>query len=239
MPSSVGGTREVPDEYAGAAHRELDRALHRARRANQAILLTACVALALVGTFVPGLFKFSFGFIAGAMLALIAFARDRSKRRAASGDAERRTAKVLRQLADAGWVVRHDGPSDNGNAGHLLIGPGGVYLVNTENWSGEISISDNGFPRTENADASDEWGQYSLPGRMQAAAAAKSQTLTALVGEAVWVEAVVVFWGRFDQMFVVTDKVTYVHGAALATWLQSRAETLPMPKRHALLAKFQ
>ena len=243
MAPSLGGTREVPGEDTEGEHRELRRAYRRTRRANQAILLTTCLALALAGTVVPGLFKFLFGLIAGAALALVVFLRHRMpagvERWAEGGDGERRTAKVLRPLADAGWVVRHDRQTDDGTVEHLLIGPTGVYLLDTKDWSGEICVSEAGFPRSQHADTGDEWEQYTLPGRMHAAAAATSQSLTALVGQAIWVRAVVVFWGRFDQAVVSTDKVTYVHGDVLVAWLGSQPETMSPATRHALLTKVQ
>jgi hypothetical protein len=73
-------------------------------------------------------------------------------RRGACG--ERRTARALRKLVRQGWTVLHDvavsGSRANGD--HLLIGPPGVFLVDSKAWHGTItqavdgSAWHNGYP---------------------------------------------------------------------------------------------
>jgi hypothetical protein len=55
-------------------------------------------------------------------------------RRGARG--ERRTARALRKLVRQGWSVLHDVavPGSRANGDHLLIGPPGVFLVDTKAW---------------------------------------------------------------------------------------------------------
>ena len=82
--------------------------------------------------------------------ALGVVANDRAWRRGASG--ERVTAMWLGRLPE-GWHVFHDVPvGDRGaNIDHVVIGPGGVFTVNTKNltgklWVGATSIRRNGHP---------------------------------------------------------------------------------------------
>jgi Nuclease-related domain len=65
-------------------------------------------------------------------------------RRGARG--ERRTARALRPLLRAGWTVLHDVaiPDSRANADHLLIGPPGVFVVDTKAWHGHISLGPDG-----------------------------------------------------------------------------------------------
>jgi Nuclease-related domain len=65
-------------------------------------------------------------------------------RRGARG--ERRTARALRPLLRAGWTVLHDVaiPDSRANADHLLIGPPGVFLVDSKAWHGHISLGPDG-----------------------------------------------------------------------------------------------
>ena len=73
-------------------------------------------------------------------------------RRGASG--ERRTARALRKLVRQGWTVLHDVaiPGSRANGDHLLIGPPGVFLVDSKAWHGTITqaidgqASHNGHP---------------------------------------------------------------------------------------------
>ncbi|WP_344948251.1 nuclease-related domain-containing protein [Sphaerisporangium flaviroseum] len=59
----------------------------------------------------------------------------RSWRKGAAG--ERRTARALRRLERAGHLVLHDRalPRGKANVDHLVIGPAGVFVVDTKNWN--------------------------------------------------------------------------------------------------------
>jgi hypothetical protein len=65
-------------------------------------------------------------------------------RRGARG--ERRTARRLRPLVRAGWTVLHDLaiPGSRANGDHLLIGPPGVFLVDSKAWHGTITLAVDG-----------------------------------------------------------------------------------------------
>jgi hypothetical protein len=54
---------------------------------------------------------------------------------------ERRTARQLDRLTRHGWVVLHDlaVPGSGANADHLIIGPAGVFLVDSKNWRGHLA----------------------------------------------------------------------------------------------------
>ncbi|WP_082588812.1 nuclease-related domain-containing protein [Terrabacter sp. Root181] len=64
---------------------------------------------------------------------------------AAGADGERRVAGVL-GLLPVGWHVHHDRLLRPGrtltNLDHVVIGPSGVYLVDTKNWAGGTSVHD-------------------------------------------------------------------------------------------------
>ncbi len=59
---------------------------------------------------------------------------------------ERRTARHLRKLARQGWTVLHDLaiPGSRANGDHLLIGPPGVFLVDSKAWHGHITLAIDG-----------------------------------------------------------------------------------------------
>jgi hypothetical protein len=66
-------------------------------------------------------------------------------RRGAAG--ERRTARLLRPLEDRGWVVLHDLaiPGSAANIDHLVIGPGGVAVVDSKQYRGRLRLDPNGL----------------------------------------------------------------------------------------------
>jgi hypothetical protein len=59
---------------------------------------------------------------------------------------ERHTARQLHRLARQGWVVFHDlaVPDSRANADHLIIGPAGVFLVDSKNWRGHLAFAPDG-----------------------------------------------------------------------------------------------
>jgi Nuclease-related domain len=66
-------------------------------------------------------------------------------RRGAAG--ERRTARLLRQLEQRGWVVLHDlaVPGSPANIDHLVIGPGGVVVIDSKQYRGRLQLDANGL----------------------------------------------------------------------------------------------
>jgi hypothetical protein len=65
-------------------------------------------------------------------------------RRGAAG--ERRTARLLGQLERLGWVVLHDlgVPGSRANIDHLLIGPGGIFVIDSKQYRGRLRLDSSG-----------------------------------------------------------------------------------------------
>jgi hypothetical protein len=61
-------------------------------------------------------------------------------RRGASG--ERRAARLLAPLERQGWVVLHDlaVPGSAANIDHLVIGPGGVFVIDSKQYRGRLQL---------------------------------------------------------------------------------------------------
>jgi hypothetical protein len=60
-------------------------------------------------------------------------------------DGERRTGEVLAGLETRGWFVLHDvhwPGRPRANIDHIAIGPGGVFVIDSKNWSGEVVVRD-------------------------------------------------------------------------------------------------
>jgi hypothetical protein len=69
----------------------------------------------------------------------------RGWRRGAHG--ERRTARLLRRLARDGFVIFHDlaVPGADANLDHLVIGPTGVFVIDSKQWTGQVHQSADGL----------------------------------------------------------------------------------------------
>jgi hypothetical protein len=66
-------------------------------------------------------------------------------RRGAAG--ERRTARLLSRLEGRGWVVLHDlaVPGSAANIDHLVIGPGGVVVIDSKQYRGRLRLDPSGL----------------------------------------------------------------------------------------------
>jgi hypothetical protein len=60
---------------------------------------------------------------------------------------ERRTARLLGRLEQRGWVLLHDLaiPGSPANIDHLLIGPGGVVVIDSKQYRGRLQLSPEGL----------------------------------------------------------------------------------------------
>ena len=69
----------------------------------------------------------------------------RSWQRGAAG--ERRTAGLLRRLQGEGFVVFHDLaiPGSRANIDHLVVGPTGVFVIDSKQWAGQVHQSADGM----------------------------------------------------------------------------------------------
>src|ERR671910_284345 len=65
-------------------------------------------------------------------------------RRGAVG--ERRTARLLGPLERQGWAVLHDlaVPQSRANLDHLVIGPGGVFVIDSKQYRGRLQLEASG-----------------------------------------------------------------------------------------------
>jgi hypothetical protein len=134
---------------------------------------------------------------------------------------ERRTAKALRPLLRKGWTVTHDVQRARENFDHVLVGPPGVFLLETKVRAGTVSFED-GMLTVHYPDDPDE--VVTLP-RLAAQMRGRARDLRATHrfenGVRRWVTPVVVLWANFPDRRVEHDGITYIHGDELVGWLRS------------------
>ena len=148
-------------------------------------------------------------------------------RRGAAG--ERRTARLLGPLERHGWAVLHDlaVPGSRVNIDHLVIGPGGVFVIDSKQYRGRLQLDPSGRL----------WhGRYPLAPAVRAASWEADQAAQVLpdpgtaVVPIVAVHGVQVPWGK-----VVMDGVRVVTARRLPSMLRQLPVVLG-PKRVAWLA---
>jgi Nuclease-related domain len=151
----------------------------------------------------------------------------RAWRRGAAG--ERRTARLLAVLERHGWAVLHDLalPRSRANIDHLVIGPGGVFVIDSKQYRGRLQLDPSGRL----------WhGRYPLAPTVRAASFEADQAAQVLpdpgvvVVPIVAVHGVQVPWGK-----VVMDGVPVVAARRLPSMLRQLPAVLG-PERVADLA---
>jgi hypothetical protein len=133
---------------------------------------------------------------------------------------ETRTGRELAKLDDQ-WLVIHDLQRRGGaNVDHIVVGPAGVFLLDSKNIGAEVRIDGDDLVALR-PDGRQRYRDRAVAGKVRGAAAALSEALTA-AGARSWVQAVVVVWGDMPEPHVPTRSLDWVAGPEITSWLTSR-----------------
>jgi hypothetical protein len=197
--------------------------------------VVATLGIGAAGGVVGSLLAPRLGLIVAALVALAAGWGLRFKpspdavawRRGAAG--ERRTARLLDPLERHGWAVLHDLalPGSRANLDHLVIGPGGVFVIDSKQYRGRLYLDPIGRL----------WhGRYPLAPVLRTVSFEADQAAQILPDPGVAVVPIVavhgaqVPWGK-----VLTDGVPVVAAGCLPSMLRALPAVLA-PERVAGLA---
>jgi hypothetical protein len=148
-------------------------------------------------------------------------------RRGAEG--ERRTARLLDPLERHGWAVLHDlaVPGSRANIDHLVIGPGGVFVIDSKHYRGRLQLDGSGRL----------WhGRYPLAPALHAVSFEADQAAQVLTDSDVVVVPIMAVHGtQISQGKVVMDGVPVVAARRLPSMLRQLPAVLG-PERVAVLA---
>jgi hypothetical protein len=148
-------------------------------------------------------------------------------RRGAAG--ERRTARLLGPLERHGWAVLHDlaVPGSRANLDHLVIGPGGVFVIDSKQYRGRLQLDPSGRL----------WhGRYLLAPTLRAVSFEADRAAQVLPDPGVVVLPIVAVHGaRVPWGKVVVDGVPVVSARRLPSMLRQLPAVLG-PERVAAMA---
>lgn len=152
---------------------------------------------------------------------------------------EQRTAAALAPLLRGGWVVVHDVDRGKSNLDHVLVGPGGVFVLDTKNLHGTARVTGDRLALTRPGSERVAYESDSCARSARAQAAEVNALFRQRVSLRPWVTAVVVVWAEFPQQAADGSNMTYVHGDHLADWLLSRPARLNAKQVDELAAALQ
>lgn len=138
---------------------------------------------------------------------------------------EERTAKQLARIRKPGWTILNDLSNGRYNFDHVVIGPPGVFCLNSKSSIYRLDVDNDG--RLIGTNMYDE-DMVTIEDRKLAAARREAVDLKnrieSLSGRRVWVQPVIVWWGQFPEGGKTVDGVAVVQGAKLAEKLLSLPE---------------
>jgi len=139
---------------------------------------------------------------------------------------EELTAKALTPLFKWGWVVVHDLNRIKSNLDHVLVGPGGVFVLDTKNLHGTVVVDGDRLTLTRPGEARAAYANDNLAGQARAQGSELNRMLKQRCQLSPWVTAVVVVWAEIPQQIGHGRSMSYVHGDHLVNWLQSQPARL-------------
>jgi hypothetical protein len=143
---------------------------------------------------------------------------------------EQRTAKALQPLLQSGWVVINDLKRVRSNRvrynlDHVIVGPSGVFVLDTKNGAGAAEASGDRL-RMTHPDGRLSYDNDGLARHARAQGMELNQLLRQRCGLHSWVTAIVVLWADFPSKVVAGDRMSYVHGSHLVEWLTTQPARL-------------
>ena len=147
---------------------------------------------------------------------------------------ERRTARMLRPLARRGYTILHDRaiPGSRANVDHLVIGGGGVFVVDTKHWGRDRRVTRRGrYVRVGRASGD----QVARAVRYEAARV--SELLTRSAGRRVEVTPVLAIHGPSVPMLRVmkANGVPMLRASQVRGWIARRPVRLSPAETAALI----
>jgi hypothetical protein len=141
-----------------------------------------------------------------------------ARRKRDGADEERATATALMALPREQWRVLHDVPwpgRPRAHIDHVVVGPGGVFVIDSRNWSGAVSVRDGVLRQ----------GPYSRQGVVTSAAEAAT-AVARLVPTATSRVSPVLCLVRSDALAANAEGVLVCSTANVADLLTARSRVL-------------
>lgn len=141
-------------------------------------------------------------------------------------EAERRTGRLMRELLPAGWHCVHDRQGTFGNLDHVLIGPGGVFLVDSKHYLGRVSVDAGVVTVKRRSNPLATYRDRKVAASLRRAASELSRELTPALGRQPWVQGVVAIWSDFEQRETIQQRVVFLQAEELVAWIGKQRSIL-------------
>jgi hypothetical protein len=209
----------------------------RSRTRTRFIVLGTIFAAVIVAFWIAAAvwsaLEFTSGLVSGALLAVFVALRESPPgwvdQWLMGSQGELWTDEQLRKLEKRGWVVLRDLKRQGYNVDHVVIGPGGVFVIDSKNLDGRVTCAGDELrihrpganPMARPAYCTPQ------PARgVRSQAAELNNRLRTRAGRSIWVTGVVAVWADLEPEVVAGDRMHFVRGDSLTTWLQAQPARL-------------
>ena len=228
MTTSMRLRRSTDTDAGRYAAERFDQLYRPWRRRMRMLLPVALLPLAAVLTALvvwrPEQLEFALGALAGCTLTTYVWAVEPPEwieRWRTGAQGEQKTAQALAGLGPD-WLVVHDIAGEYGNIDHVVVGPAGVFVLETKNLRGGVRVDGDAIVQTFRFGGD---GARVLACRFARGGAARVSSALRADGMRLWVHAVVVVWGELPARHA-GHNVTVVPGRELAAWLREQPTAL-------------
>jgi len=138
------------------------------------------------------------------------------------GNDQRRCQPLQIRASSPRALPIHDLADGRGNLDHLLLGPAGVFVLDTKKREGTVCVDGDDLVVTNELDPTVSYREQGLLRAARGQAARLHDLVQERNGRAPWVQPIVVIWGTFPARVHLGKGVTVVHGRELVNWLRSQ-----------------
>ena len=161
-------------EGAATKYEELTQAWLRRNRGHFLVLAVFLAALVIGANLAAARWnglRWSAGLVTGMVVAMFVIARMSPphwiERWQDGAVGEQWTGRTLRGLESQGWRVFHDLAASHGNIDHVVVGPGGVFLLDSKRWRGSVTVEGDSAVVRSLEDPDLHW-RFTSPGHVKA-----------------------------------------------------------------------
>jgi hypothetical protein len=228
--------RRVRRQAGGRAERHYRELRKQWRRDHRKVFLifglmtlAMFIAMLTLAALMPR-YTFLAGVGAGAFFGALVVFRDTPpswiERYREGAQGEQLTAREIVKLLPRGWVVLSDLHRDKANIDHVLIGPAGVFVLDSKNLNGTVETSGDQLRLTRAGQDRPDYTTDQWASKVRGQAWHVNELLRERRRTRIWVSGVVVLWAKYPQQHAVGNKMQYVHGPHLIAWLREQPPKL-------------
>lgn len=113
-----------------------------------------------------------------------------------------------------------------GNLDHVLIGPAGVFVIDSKHYLGRVSVARGIVTVARRSNPLGTYEDRRVAPRLRGAGAELSRELSPVLGRGLWVQGVVAIWSDFKQGEAKQENIVFLQAEELLGWVRRQPQKL-------------